>query len=145
MGFYQLCQRPWTSWWDRDEDRAAGSIVSYTLGITNIDPMRYQLLFERFLNPERVSMPDIDVDFCFERRQEVIDYVVRKYGKDRVVQIVTFGTLAARGVIRDVGRVMDLPYAFVDSIAKMVPTGAEYHHGQGAEDESGAAEAVRER
>ena len=100
---------------------AAGSLVSYTLGITNIDPVRYQLLFERFLNPERVSMPDIDVDFCFERRQEVIDYVVRKYGKDRVVQIVTFGTLAARGVLRDVGRVMDLPYAFVDSIAKMVP------------------------
>lgn len=100
---------------------AAGSIVSYCLEITNIDPIRYQLLFERFLNPERVTMPDIDVDFCFERRQEVIDYVVRKYGKDRVVQIVTFGTLAARGVIRDVGRVMDLPYAFVDSIAKMIP------------------------
>ena len=100
---------------------AAGSIVSYALGITNIDPVRYQLLFERFLNPERVSMPDIDVDFCFERRQEVIDYVVRKYGKDRVVQIVTFGTLAAKGVIRDVGRVMDLPYSFVDSIAKMIP------------------------
>ena len=100
---------------------AAGSIVSYCLEITTIDPIRYQLLFERFLNPERVSMPDIDVDFCFERRQEVIDYVVRKYGKDRVVQIVTFGTLAARGVIRDVGRVMDLPYAFVDSIAKMIP------------------------
>ena len=100
---------------------AAGSIVSYCLEITNIDPIRYHLLFERFLNPERVTMPDIDVDFCFERRQEVIDYVVRKYGKDRVVQIVTFGTLAARGVIRDVGRVMDLPYAFVDSIAKMIP------------------------
>ena len=100
---------------------AAGSLVSYTLGITNIDPAKYQLLFERFLNPKRVSMPDIDVDFCFERRQEVIDYVVRKYGKDRVAQIVTFGTLAARGVLRDVGRVMDLPYAFVDSIAKMVP------------------------
>lgn len=101
---------------------AAGSIVAYCLEITNIDPIRYQLLFERFLNPERVSMPDIDVDFCYERRQEVIDYVVRKYGKDRVAQIVTFGTLAARGVIRDVGRVMDLPYAFVDSIAKMIPT-----------------------
>ena len=100
---------------------AAGSIVSYCLEITTIDPIRYQLLFERFLNPERVSMPDIDVDFCYERRQEVIDYVVRKYGKDRVVQIVTFGTLAARGVIRDVGRVMDMPYAFVDSIAKMIP------------------------
>lgn len=100
---------------------AAGSLVSYTLEITNIDPIRYNLLFERFLNPERVSMPDIDVDFCVERRQEVIDYVMEKYGKDRVVQIVTFGTLAARGVIRDVGRVMDLPYAFVDSIAKQIP------------------------
>ena len=101
---------------------AAGSLVSYTLGITQLDPMRYQLLFERFLNPERVTMPDIDVDFCFEPRQEVIDYVTRKYGKDRVVQIVTFGTLAARGVIRDVGRVLDMPYAQVDSIAKMIPT-----------------------
>ena len=100
---------------------AAGSIVAYCLKITNIDPIRYQLLFERFLNPERVSMPDIDVDFCFERRQEVIDYVGRKYGADKVVQIVTFGTMAARGVIRDVGRVMDLPYTFVDSIAKMIP------------------------
>ena len=100
---------------------AAGSIVSYCLGITTIDPIHYQLLFERFLNPERVSMPDIDVDFCYERRQEVIDYVMRKYGKDCVAQIVTFGTLAARGVIRDVGRVMDLPYAYVDSIAKMIP------------------------
>ena len=100
---------------------AAGSIVSYTLGITQLDPIRYNLLFERFLNTERVSMPDIDVDFCFERRQEVIDYVVRKYGKDCVAQIVTFGTMAARGVIRDVGRVMDLPYALCDSIAKMIP------------------------
>ena len=100
---------------------AAGSLVAYTLGITQLDPIRYDLLFERFLNPQRVSMPDIDVDFCFERRQEVIDYVVRKYGKDRVVQIVTFGTLAARGVIRDVGRVLDLPYAQVDAIAKMIP------------------------
>ncbi len=100
---------------------AAGSIVSYCLHITNIDPIRYNLLFERFLNPERVSMPDIDVDFCYERRQEVIDYVGRKYGAEKVVQIVTFGTLAAKGVIRDVGRVMDLPYAFVDSIAKMIP------------------------
>ena len=100
---------------------AAGSLVAYTLDITKLDPIKYNLLFERFLNPERVSMPDIDVDFCFERRQEVIDYVVEKYGKDRVVQIVTFGTLAARGVIRDVGRVMDLPYATCDSIAKMIP------------------------
>ena len=101
---------------------AAGSIVSYTLEITDIDPIKYNLLFERFLNPERVSMPDIDVDFCYERRQEVIDYVVRKYGKECVVQIVTFGTLAARGVIRDVGRVLDMPYATTDAIAKMVPT-----------------------
>lgn len=100
---------------------AAGSIVAYCLEITNIDPIKYNLLFERFLNPERVSMPDIDIDFCYERRQEVIDYVVRKYGKEQVVQIVTFGTLAAKGVIRDVGRVLDLPYALCDSIAKMVP------------------------
>ena len=100
---------------------AAGSIVAYCLAITDIDPVKYQLIFERFLNPERVSMPDIDVDFCFERRQEVIDYVVEKYGKDRVVQIVTFGTLAAKGVVRDVGRVLDLPYAKCDTIAKMIP------------------------
>ena len=100
---------------------AAGSLVSYTTGITNIDPIRYGLIFERFLNPERVSMPDIDVDFCYNRRQEVIDYVIKKYGKDCVTQIVTFGTLAARGVIRDVGRVMDLPYAYVDTIAKNIP------------------------
>lgn len=100
---------------------AAGSLVSYTLGITKLDPIKYDLLFERFLNPERVSMPDIDVDFCFERRQEVIDYVVEKYGKDQVVQIVTFGTMAARGVIKDVGRVMDVPYVQCDTIAKMIP------------------------
>lgn len=100
---------------------AAGSLVSYTTGITNIEPVRYGLIFERFLNPERVSMPDIDVDFCYNRRQKVIDYVIQKYGKDCVTQIVTFGTLAARGVIRDVGRVMDLPYAYVDNIAKSIP------------------------
>ena len=100
---------------------AAGSLVSYTLGITNIDPIRYNLLFERFLNPERVSMPDIDIDFCFERRQEVIDYVIEVYGKEEVVQIVTFGTMAAKGVIRDVGRALDLPYSLCDTIAKMVP------------------------
>lgn len=100
---------------------AAGSIVAYTLEITDIDPIRYSLIFERFLNPERVSMPDIDVDFCYERRQEVIDYVVNKYGKDRVAQIVTFGTLAAKGVLRDVGRALDMPYSQVDAIAKMVP------------------------
>ena len=100
---------------------AAGSIVAYTLEITDIDPIKYSLIFERFLNPERVSMPDIDVDFCYERRQEVIDYVVKKYGKDRVAQIVTFGTLAAKGVIRDVGRVLDMPYNQVDAIAKQIP------------------------
>ncbi len=100
---------------------AAGSLVSYTLGITQLDPIRYSLLFERFLNPERVSMPDIDIDFCFERRQEVIDYVVEKYGKDRVVQIVTFGTMAARNVLRDVGRVLGMPYSQVDTVAKMIP------------------------
>ena len=100
---------------------AAGSVVSYSLGITNIDPIRFDLLFERFLNPERVSMPDIDVDFCYVRRQEVIDYVVQKYGKECVVQIVTFGTLAAKGVLRDVGRVLDLPYSFCDRLSKMVP------------------------
>lgn len=101
---------------------AAGSIVSYCLEITDIDPIRYNLLFERFLNPERLTMPDIDIDFCFERRQEVIDYVVRKYGTDRVVQIVTFGTMAAKGVIRDVGRALDMPYSAVDVVAKMIPT-----------------------
>ncbi|MDD5900408.1 MAG: DNA polymerase III subunit alpha [Lachnospiraceae bacterium] len=99
----------------------AASIAAYALGITDIDPIRYQLLFERFLNPERVSMPDFDIDFCFERRQEVIDYVVQKYGKERVVQIVTFGTMAARGVIRDVGRALDYSYALCDQVAKMIP------------------------
>lgn len=100
---------------------AAGSLVAYSLAITDIDPIKYQLLFERFLNPERLTMPDIDIDFCYERRQEVIDYVMDKYGKDRVVQIVTFGTMAAKAVIRDVGRALDYPYAYVDSIAKMIP------------------------
>ncbi len=100
---------------------AAGSLVAYTLGITSVDPMKYNLLFERFLNPERVSMPDIDIDFCFERRQEVIDYVVRKYGEDRVAQIITFGTMAARAAIRDVGRALDIAYNEVDAVAKMIP------------------------
>ena len=100
---------------------AAGSIVSYCLKITDIDPIRYQLIFERFLNPERVSMPDIDIDFCYERRQEGIDYVYEKYGKDKVVQIITFGTMAARMAVRDVGRVMNIPYAQVDKVAKMIP------------------------
>jgi len=115
--------------WSREHDiavgpgrgSAAGSVVSYCMGITQLDPIRYNLLFERFLNPERVSMPDIDVDFEFERRGEVIDHVTKKYGKSNVVQIITFGTLAAKGVIRDVGRVMDLPYSFCDTISKMVP------------------------
>lgn len=101
---------------------AAGSIVSYGLGIIDIDPIEYGLIFERFLNPERVTMPDIDIDFCYERREEVIEYVVEKYGSDRVAQIVTFGTMAARGAIRDVGRAMDLPYGEVDYIAKHIPT-----------------------
>ncbi|MBQ3600221.1 MAG: DNA polymerase III subunit alpha, partial [Lachnospiraceae bacterium] len=101
---------------------AAGSIVAYALEITNIDPIKYNLLFERFLNPERLTMPDIDIDFCYEKRQKVIDYVVEKYGKEKVVQIVTFGTMAAKMVIRDVGRALDLPYSYVDSIAKMIPT-----------------------
>ena len=100
---------------------AAGSIVAYSLQITDIDPIKYQLLFERFLNPERVSMPDIDIDFCYERRQEVIDYVIRKYGSDCVSQIITFGTLSAKAVIRDVGRAINMPYAEVDKIAKMIP------------------------
>ena len=101
---------------------AAGSMVSYCLNITDLDPLKYSLYFERFLNPERVSMPDIDVDFCIRRRQEVIDYVNRKYGEDHVAQIVTFGTMAARGAIRDVGRVLNYPYAEVDALAKLVPT-----------------------
>ncbi|KXG74933.1 DNA polymerase III subunit alpha [Thermotalea metallivorans] len=100
---------------------AAGSIVAYTLGITDIDPIKYNLIFERFLNPERISMPDIDIDFCFERRQEVIDYVIEKYGKEKVAQIITFGTMAARAAIRDVGRAMNMPYAKVDAIAKQIP------------------------
>ena len=99
----------------------AGSLAAYCVGITNIDPIKYNLLFESFLNPERVSMPDFDIDFCYERRQEVIDYVIRKYGADHVAQIVTFGTMAARAAIRDVGRVLDMPYGTVDGIAKLVP------------------------
>ena len=116
--------------WAREHDipvgpgrgSAAGSIVSYCLHITNIDPIRYNLLFERFLNPERVSMPDFDTDFCQARRGEVIDYVTRKYGKDHVAQIVTFGTMAARAAIRDVGRVLNFSYAETDAVAKLIPT-----------------------
>ena len=99
----------------------AGSIVAYSIGITDIDPLKYNLLFERFLNPERISMPDFDVDFDYERRGEVIDYVGRKYGRDHVSQIITFGTMSAKSVIRDVGRVLDVPYSEVDKIAKMIP------------------------
>ena len=101
---------------------AAGSMVSYCLDITTIDPLKYDLIFERFLNPERVSMPDIDIDFCYERRQEVIDYVIQKYGEDHVAQIITFGTMAARAAIKDVGRALAMPYADVDRISKMIPT-----------------------
>ena len=99
----------------------AGSIVAYCMYITQLDPLRYSLLFERFLNPERVSMPDIDVDFCYERRQEVIDYVARRYGADHVSQIITFGTMSARAVVRDVGRVLGYPYAEVDAVSKSIP------------------------
>ncbi|MFA4967629.1 MAG: DNA polymerase III subunit alpha, partial [Candidatus Margulisiibacteriota bacterium] len=112
---------------------AAGSIVSYALGITNVDPLKYGLIFERFLNLERISMPDIDIDFCYERRQEVIDYVTRKYGKDHVAQIVTFGTMAARGAIRDVGRVLEIPLVEVDKIAKMIPAGPDITIDKGLE------------
>jgi DNA polymerase-3 subunit alpha len=101
---------------------AAGSLVSYSLGITDLDPLQYELFFERFLNPERVSMPDIDMDFCMNRRGEVINYVTRKYGRENVAQIITFGTMAAKAAIKDVGRAMDVPYSDVDRIAKMVPT-----------------------
>lgn len=106
---------------DHGRGSGAGSILAYAIGITDIDPIKYQLLFERFLNPERVSMPDFDVDFCYERRGEVIDYVARKYGADHVSQIITFGTMSAKSVIRDVGRVLDVPYNEVDKIAKMIP------------------------
>lgn len=106
---------------------AAGSIVAYSLEITNIDPLAFDLLFERFLNPERVTMPDIDVDFCYERRQEVIDYVTRKYGRDHVAQIVTFGTMAARGVIRDVGRVLDMPYSLCGYDRQVYSDGEGYY------------------
>src|SRR5262249_48395033 len=101
---------------------AAGALVAYSLGITDIDPLQHELLFERFLNPERVSMPDIDIDFCMNRRGEVIDYVTRKYGRENVAQIITFGTMAAKAAIKDVGRAMDIPYIDVDRIAKMVPS-----------------------
>ena len=121
LRLYQLRQKP------RHPRRTgrgsgAGSLAAYCVGITDIDPIRYNLIFERFLNPERVSMPDFDVDFCYERRQEVIDYVNEKYGRDHVAQIVTFGTMAARAAVRDVGRVMGMSYQDVDRVAKLIPT-----------------------
>ena len=100
---------------------AAGSIVAYLLGITNIDPLKYDLLFERFLNPERVSMPDIDTDFCYEKRQQVLDYIINRYGQEKVAQIITFGTLQARAAVRDVGRALEMPYSMVDNVAKLIP------------------------
>ena len=111
---------------------AAGSLVSYALQITDVDPLQYDLLFERFLNPERVSMPDIDIDFCMRRRGEVIEYVTGKYGRSNVAQIITFGTMAAKAAIKDVGRAMDLPYGEVDRIAKLVPDAAQHHAGRSA-------------
>ena len=99
----------------------AGSLVAYALGITDLDPLRYDLLFERFLNPERVSMPDFDVDFCMDGRDRVIDYVVQHYGRERVSQIITYGSMAAKAVVRDVGRVLGHGYGFVDKIAKLIP------------------------
>ena len=124
---------------------AAGSLVSYSLGITDIDPLQHELLFERFLNPERISMPDIDIDFCMNRRGEVIEYVTQKYGRENVAQIITFGTMAAKAAIKDVGRAMDIPYADVDRIAKMVPTTIEHQAGAGAQRFARAAAGVRER
>jgi DNA polymerase III subunit alpha len=121
---------------------AAGSLVSYALGITDIDPLQHELLFERFLNPERVSMPDIDIDFCMNRRGEVIDYVTQKYGRDNVAQIITFGTMAAKAAIKDVGRAMDIPYADVDRIAKMVPTQLNITLDQAIEDSPQLREAM---
>jgi DNA polymerase III subunit alpha len=121
---------------------AAGSLVSYALGITDLDPLQHELLFERFLNPERVSMPDIDIDFCMNRRGEVIDYVTRKYGRDNVAQIITFGTMAAKAAIKDVGRAMDIPYADVDRIAKMVPTQLNITLDQAIEDSPQLREAI---
>ena len=122
-----------TLWYARDNQIMvdppgfSGSMVSYCLGITKVDPVKYNLIFERFLNPERISMPDIDIDFCYERRQEVIDYVIRKYGEDRVAQIITFGTMAARAAVRDVGRVLGIPYNVVDRIAKLIPMTQGHH------------------
>ena len=112
---------------------AAGSLVSYALKITDVDPMQYELLFERFLNPERISMPDIDIDFCMRRRGEMIEYVRQKYGSESVAQIITFGTMAAKAVLKDAGRALDMPYGDVDRLAKMIPTDAEHFARRSAE------------
>src|SRR5213593_1134216 len=122
---------------------AAGSLVSYSLGITDLDPLQHELLFERFLNPERISMPDIDVDFCMNRRGEVIDYVRKKYGDDKVAQIITFGTMAAKSVVRDVGRVLGLPYGLVDKVAKTIPGGPDVTLPVAAQESPALAEAIR--
>ncbi len=124
---------------------AAGALVAYSLGITDIDPLQHELLFERFLNPERISMPDIDIDFCMNRRGEVIDYVTRKYGRDNVAQIITFGTMAAKAAIKDVGRAMDMPYSDVDRIAKMVPTTLNITLENAIKESPAAAGGLRER
>jgi len=121
----------------------AGSVVAYSMGITDVDPLDYDLLFERFLNPERISMPDIDVDFCMNRRGEVIDYVRRKYGQENVAQIITFGTMAARSVVRDVGRVLGLPYGLVDKVAKTIPGGPESSLATAPQDSPALADAMK--
>ena len=121
---------------------AAGSLVAYVMEITNIDPLQNELLFERFLNPERVSMPDIDIDFCMNRRGEVIEYVQRKYGREQVAQIITFNTMAAKAAIKDVGRALDMPYGEVDRIAKLIPADHRHHHREGAGGIAGAADGV---
>src|SRR5207248_6325507 len=121
----------------------AGSLVAYSMGITDVDPLDYDLLFERFLNPERISMPDIDIDFCMNRRGEVIDYVRRKYGADKVAQIITFGTMAAKSVVRDVGRVLGLPYTLVDKVAKTIPAGPDVTLPTAANDSPQLAEFIK--
>jgi len=122
---------------------AAGSLVAYAMGITDVDPLEYDLLFERFLNPERIDMPDIDIDFCMNRRGEVIEYVRKKYGEDKVAQIITFGTMAAKSVVRDVGRVLGLPYGLVDKVAKTIPAGPEVSLPSAAKDSPALADAIK--
>ena len=124
---------------------AAGSLVAYCLRITDVDPLDFDLIFERFLNPERVSLPDIDIDFCERRRGEVIEYVTRKYGRENVAQIITFGTMKAKAVVRDVGRVLEMPFADVDKVAKLIPADARHDAGQGARGDAGAQGARAER